>query len=99
MLMAGGGMRGGQVIGSSDAIGAEPKDRPVTPADCGHNRPWVGDSAGSDICGSGDTADPRAIRLVDGFFGDERGRLGYEVFWRADEREQRRGHEGGDQGH
>ncbi len=33
MLMAGGGIRGGQVIGSSDAIGAEPKERPVTPAE------------------------------------------------------------------
>ena len=31
MLMAGGGVRGGQIIGSSDAIGAEPKDRPVSP--------------------------------------------------------------------
>jgi hypothetical protein len=26
-------VRGGQVIGSSDRIGAEPKDRPVTPAE------------------------------------------------------------------
>ena len=26
-------MRGGQVIGSSDATGESPKDRPVTPAD------------------------------------------------------------------
>jgi len=26
-------VRGGQVIGSSDSIGAEPKDRPVTPAE------------------------------------------------------------------
>jgi hypothetical protein len=31
MLMAGGGVHGGQIIGSSDAIGAEPKDRPVSP--------------------------------------------------------------------
>jgi hypothetical protein len=31
ILFAGGGIRGGQVIGSSDRIGAEPKDRPVTP--------------------------------------------------------------------
>jgi hypothetical protein len=29
-LIAGGGVQGGRVIGSSDAIGAEPKDRPVT---------------------------------------------------------------------
>src|SRR5207249_10919212 len=29
VLLAGGGVRGGQVIGSSDAHGAEPRDRPV----------------------------------------------------------------------
>jgi hypothetical protein len=33
VLFAGAGVRGGQVVGSSDAIGGEPKDRPVTPAD------------------------------------------------------------------
>jgi hypothetical protein len=33
MLMAGGGIKGGQVIGSSDEIGAMPKDRPTTPAE------------------------------------------------------------------
>ena len=33
VLLAGGGTRGGQVIGSSDAVGESPKDRPVTPAD------------------------------------------------------------------
>lgn len=33
ILMAGGGVRGGQVVGSSDEIGAMPKDRPVTPAE------------------------------------------------------------------
>ena len=33
VLLAGGGIRGGQVIGSSDAIGAYPKERPTTPAD------------------------------------------------------------------
>lgn len=32
ILLAGGGVRGGQVIGSSDSLGGEPKDRPVTPA-------------------------------------------------------------------
>ncbi len=31
ILLAGGGIRGGQVYGSSDSIGAEPRDRPVTP--------------------------------------------------------------------
>lgn len=33
MLVAGGGLRGGQVIGESDSIGAYPKERPVTPAE------------------------------------------------------------------
>ena len=31
--MAGGGVRGGQVIGSSDRVGESPHDHPVTPAD------------------------------------------------------------------
>lgn len=33
VAMAGGGVTGGQVIGSSDSVGEGPKDRPVTPAD------------------------------------------------------------------
>jgi uncharacterized protein (DUF1501 family) len=33
ILMAGGGVRGGQVIGASDAHGAEPRDRPIQPAE------------------------------------------------------------------
>jgi uncharacterized protein (DUF1501 family) len=33
ILFAGAGIRGGQVIGSSDKTGAEPKDRPVSPAE------------------------------------------------------------------
>ena len=33
VLLAGGGIRGGQLVGASDAIGAHPKDRPVSPAD------------------------------------------------------------------
>ena len=33
ILFAGGGIKGGQVIGASDEIGAYPKDRPVTPAE------------------------------------------------------------------
>jgi hypothetical protein len=32
-VFAGGGIKGGQVIGSSDRVGESPKDRPVTPAD------------------------------------------------------------------
>jgi len=33
MLMAGGGIHGGQVIGASDEIASAPKDRPTTPAE------------------------------------------------------------------
>src|SRR5450432_363717 len=32
MVMAGGGIKGGQVVGSSDSIGSAPKDHPVMPA-------------------------------------------------------------------
>ncbi len=33
ILMAGGGVQGGQVVGASDELGAYPKQRPVTPAE------------------------------------------------------------------
>jgi uncharacterized protein (DUF1501 family) len=33
MLLAGGGVRGGQVLGASDRHGEEPHDRPVQPAE------------------------------------------------------------------
>ena len=33
VALAGGGVRGGQVIGGSDATGESPADRPVTPSD------------------------------------------------------------------
>lgn len=33
VLLAGGGVQGGQIIGSSDALGEFPKERPVTPSD------------------------------------------------------------------
>ncbi|MFQ5734180.1 MAG: DUF1501 domain-containing protein, partial [Planctomycetaceae bacterium] len=33
VAMAGGGVKGGQVVGASDAVGEGPKDRPVTPND------------------------------------------------------------------
>jgi hypothetical protein len=32
-VLAGGGIRGGQVVGQSDRLGAHPKEQPVTPAD------------------------------------------------------------------
>jgi hypothetical protein len=33
VVMAGGGVKGGQVLGSSDRVGESPRDEPVTPAD------------------------------------------------------------------
>ena len=39
-LFAGGGVRGGQVIGSSDSTGSEPRDRPVTPAEVAATVYW-----------------------------------------------------------
>ncbi len=33
ILMAGGGVKGGQIVGASDDIGASPKDRPTSPAE------------------------------------------------------------------
>lgn len=36
VALAGGGIPGGQVVGTSDAVGEGPKDRPITPADLAH---------------------------------------------------------------
>jgi uncharacterized protein (DUF1501 family) len=36
VALAGAGIRGGQVIGSSDRVGESPADNPVTPADLAH---------------------------------------------------------------
>ncbi|MFT5301755.1 MAG: hypothetical protein ACI87E_002455 [Mariniblastus sp.] len=33
VMLAGGGIQGGQVVGSSDEVGESPRDRPVTPSD------------------------------------------------------------------
>ena len=38
-LLAGGGVRGGQVVGASDRRGEQPVDRPFTPADLGATDP------------------------------------------------------------
>src|SRR5215469_6047803 len=62
MLMAGGGIKGGQVIGASDDIGATPKDRPTTPAEVAatiyHS---LGIPIETELPGSGG----RPIRVVD----------------------------------
>ena len=64
VLLAGGGIRGGQVIGASDNIGAYPKDRPTTPADI-HATMFA--ALGYDVRSiSYQSADGRPVPLTDG---------------------------------
>jgi len=54
MILAGGGIRGGQVYGSSDRIGAYPETDPVTPADLAATIFWrFGIDPGTDIIDTG----------------------------------------------
>jgi hypothetical protein len=62
ILMAGGGIKGGQVIGSSDEIGAAPRDRPTTPAQVAATVfRGLGIDLGTELPGAGN----RPIPLVD----------------------------------
>ncbi len=62
ILMAGGGIKGGQVIGSSDEIGSAPKDRPTTPAQVAATVfRGLGIDLGTELPGAGN----RPIPLVD----------------------------------
>jgi uncharacterized protein (DUF1501 family) len=63
IVLAGGGLRGGQVIGASDAHAAEPRDRPVTPADIAAS---IYQALGVDPHTTLPARDGRAVRLVDG---------------------------------
>jgi len=64
VLLAGGGIRGGQVIGASDSIGAFPKDRPTTPAEI-HATMYA--ALGYDVRNiSYQSADGRPIALTEG---------------------------------
>ncbi len=60
VLLAGGGIRGGQVIGSSDAVGENPKDNPVTPADLAAT---IYTLLGVDLTLELRTADGRPVRV------------------------------------
>jgi hypothetical protein len=62
MLLAGGGVRGGQVVGSSNRLGEEPKDRPVTPAEIAAT---VYRSLGIDLATELPGSDGRPMRLVE----------------------------------
>jgi hypothetical protein len=61
VLLAGGGVRGGQVIGSSDSVGESPADRPVTPSDL---TATIYTLLGIDPAGELTTPDGRPVRLT-----------------------------------
>lgn len=64
VLLAGGGVRGGQVLGASDSIGAYPKERPTTPAEI-HATIYA--ALGYDPKGiTYESADGRPIALTEG---------------------------------
>jgi uncharacterized protein (DUF1501 family) len=64
VVLAGGGVRGGQVIGASDATGASPSERAVSPADI-HASMFA--ALGYDPLGlSFTSSDGRPIPLTDG---------------------------------
>ncbi|HEY3940618.1 MAG TPA: DUF1501 domain-containing protein [Bryobacteraceae bacterium] len=62
VVMAGGGVKGGQVVGSSDSIASAPKDRPVMP---GHVAATVYKCLGIPIDIELKTPQGRVVRLVD----------------------------------
>ena len=62
VVMAGGGVKGGQVVGASDSISGAPQDRPVTPA---HLAATVYKCLGIPIDTELKTPQGRIVRLVD----------------------------------
>jgi hypothetical protein len=62
IVFAGGGIKGGQVVGASDELGAYPKDRPTTPAEVAAT---IFQALGIDIDRELQSAQSRPIRLVD----------------------------------
>jgi hypothetical protein len=63
ILLAGGGVHGGQVYGASDAMGAFPADSPVTPADLAATLFWA---FGVDPASEMHDMNNRPYRLADG---------------------------------
>ncbi len=63
VVLAGGGIRGGQVLGSSDPVGESPKDHPVTPSDLAHT---IYTLLGVDPAQEIHTADGRPVQINQG---------------------------------
>lgn len=63
VALAGGGIKGGQVIGSSDRVGESPDERPVTPADLAHT---IYSLLGIDPAQEIHTADGRPVQINQG---------------------------------
>jgi uncharacterized protein (DUF1501 family) len=63
VVLAGGGIKGGQVLGSSDKVGESPSDRPVTPADLAHTLYTL---LGLDPASEIHTADGRPVLINQG---------------------------------
>jgi len=61
VLMAGGGIVGGQVVGRSDAVGESPADRPITPSDLAAT---IYSRMGIDPATELQTPDGRPVRLT-----------------------------------
>jgi hypothetical protein len=61
VVLAGGGVPGGQVIGSSDSVGESPRDRPVTPSDLAAT---IYTLLGIDPKGELHTSDGRPVRVA-----------------------------------
>ncbi len=61
VLMAGGGIRGGQVVGQSDSVGESPFDHPVTPSDLAAT---IYTQLGIDPTAELQTPDGRPVRLT-----------------------------------
>ena len=62
IVLAGGGIKGGQAVGSSDSIGAAPRDRPVTPSNVAAT---VYTALGIPLDMELHTPEGRIVRLVD----------------------------------
>ncbi|MDG2382180.1 MAG: DUF1501 domain-containing protein [Pirellulaceae bacterium] len=60
-VVAGGGIQGGQVVGSSDAVGESPQDRPITPSDLAATAYTL---LGVDLTHELRTSDGRPVRVT-----------------------------------